>query len=1405
MRKYEKKKLISEKKAVSDGKGITAHEDGSTEVDFNQLALNVGYVKARQLRLKASLQSHQSQIEKADEQVMKKTRQTRIDYFCKLSATMGQPNIDSPVEKVMNNPLSIEAKRPITSTTDFDFKNPTSNTDTSMTTDRESIIRLALLRSYKTEELILPQMEMPTWPGECGDTLFLQVSHLKRMNCPRNKITSFLAYDIPQLSLRHLRYLQDLNLSGNKVNKLPSQLSCLHSLTKLDISNNSISKIPDNINCLTKLVDLNCSGNNISDLTREMVALTSLTCLNLSKNIFTAIPSVIYKLHHLTSLDISFNSIFQAGIQPVLMKPQDMWHPFTNPETGVATNINIFTHERIKDVTKYNGAGIRRATYLHTFQPMHSERYKTRRLWLSVCQVNEWDPVVETTTGYVYYSNNVSGDTQWEMPEGMDLLGHCEELVTLNLSHNVIRTVPKSLDTLKRLKKLLLNQNKIGQLPHELGQLKSLETLRAEDNELRYLPYSLSYSTTLVELCVSGNLLETLPDGLGAVPTLKRLAVTANKLKKLPYSLGFCKTLTELQAYENPLEDPPYQVMEQGMPHVLWYLRQQHWIEQRGMPPEMKFRVLGIGEEIVMIEPEYKTTLTRLIEKGKADATLNLQMLGLREIPEEVLAMTALKELRLDNNVNVGTNLSFPMGLSTLRLLSLRACNLTEIPGTLSNLRRLHTFNVSQNLLEFLPSSMSRMNALKDLDLSRNRLYSLPDGFRNLSQLETLNMEDNNIEDLPAEIGSLKRLTVLNAGKNRIQMIPKEFSGLERLKTLIVERNSIIDVPIGFRDLQLVELRLGYNRIEWLPDDLFAGQLGKTVELVSLQENLLVDLPSSVSNLKCLQGLKEGYLSSLSCKLVCDFNPMTSPPIPLRSEGLEVVQKYMRIRNFRIDEMFDLLKAEDFVFLKENATPTAYEVIEDGSGFLFPDDLEQFDQAVDKYINGPLYLCPASGEEMVNTLVQLRNEREIQMYSLILNAMLKAIESVQDDERFGLAVLTSTKRKWGRDQESVQCWVISLEALLNTTPPNILLKLGREAILEIINRDLPVTPFPFNADLLKDALRYHMSPYGQVADIDQFSFKQCDCVDSHLRPMDHKPCVKSAVIVCKIIYSREEARRRLAEEQAYNERFEDIEDAVLLWIQSKFGQKALKALIVNRKKELSKEIKLRQEICLREEVKLKRCKTEQQNIQKRKQMYEQGIAFELHMIKSPQDAIKLIIVADNKVQHQLTRTMTMKESLEELKVQAQRSDEEFKAIAADELVQKYCKMARDKMLHEFRVSAFQDKLRRPWDGELESDFLQWIATVGKRFKDAKRDENNAVAAKALVATSLGKEGNKDDDNESESGNGTIDNLLDNLEFDWLNCENMAAFHCAEWDFYRLSHESCVEKVKNGAIVMSAPV
>ena len=202
-----------------------------------------------------------------------------------------------------------------------------------------------------------------------------------------------------------------------------------------------------------------------------------------------------------------------------------------------------------------------------------------------------------------------------------------------------------------------------------------------------------------------------------------------------------------------------------------------------------------------------------------------------------------------------------------------------------------------------------------------------------------------------------------------------------------------------------------------------------------------------------------------------------------------------------------------------------------------PLDCAGFDVAIQEYLNADYYNCTATGSEVVSRIAALRETRETELYLIIIKTFYKVIERItkEKDKSYGTAVLTKVFRPWGRNTESVECWALSLHCLLRDNPPNIYHPKGRPSVFSLIAKEMPLMAFPFTVDLLKDALRLFVTPYGQIADTEPVKFPQCDCLkDKSVPPVAFKhllPCEKPAVVLCIAIYTEEETVRRDLEEK----------------------------------------------------------------------------------------------------------------------------------------------------------------------------------------------------------------------------------------------------------------------------------
>jgi Leucine-rich repeat (LRR) protein len=696
----------------------------TSKIDFDDLVKKHGFIKARQLIKRSTIQQHQQDVEEEEKNVHASHEQQRIRETMLLSTTQGGSSTFSMLDKLMMANRGITAIERSLLDSAFGtnslelLSSIKRHEQNDMPRDeflKEDRIHYALTDPDK--ELLIANADIEELPMALSDTLHLQTAYLRKINCTRNKITTLTSSRMPQFSFYHLRYVKSINLSLNKIKRLPDNFGALKFLEELNLSDNMLSKLPASVFNLKSLTTLDLSCNNFVGLPDEFSNLSSLTNLNLSQNLFISFPYPVCRLISIKVFKFSRNTLNNLAILPPLLKKEDMFIKTYDQRSGKQIFVNILTKEKVSHIEKYSGAGLKRQQDIHTFQsedPKNILYYRRRKMWLSVCQINEWDPDFDVATGQLYYKNNVSGSTSWEMPAALDNIGLMSTLQEFEIRNNAIKFLPTSFSSLSNLKRVAFTRNRLKELPEEIGHLKLLEYLDLASNELKLLPTSICSCTSLEELNLEDNHLIRLPQDLGFLPNLQRLNLTANRLKKVPFSLGYCKTLKSIRVAENPIEDPPIEEFDKNIEHILWYLRNKFMIDKHGMPPMMQYHTIGIQNEVTILEQELLETVHQKIEASKKDGILNLQLLGLKEIPKLVLKMPKLQRLKLDFNDRLQIT-EFPIEFRNIDGLSFKSCKMPHIPENIYIFERLSSLNLEDNRLEFLPAGIVEVYSLTNL------------------------------------------------------------------------------------------------------------------------------------------------------------------------------------------------------------------------------------------------------------------------------------------------------------------------------------------------------------------------------------------------------------------------------------------------------------------------------------------------------------------------------------------------------------------------------------------------------------------------------------------------------------------------------------------------------------------
>lgn len=131
------------------------------------------------------------------------------------------------------------------------------------------------------------------------------IGKLFELNLSHNKIFT----DLPGTILANGKNLQYLNLSNNRLDKLPSEISDMTNLREICLSFNKFESIPTCLQNCEKLETLLLNGNQIKIIDVEGLSrLKRLAILDLSNNDINHVPPELGKLTQLKTLQLEGNS-----------------------------------------------------------------------------------------------------------------------------------------------------------------------------------------------------------------------------------------------------------------------------------------------------------------------------------------------------------------------------------------------------------------------------------------------------------------------------------------------------------------------------------------------------------------------------------------------------------------------------------------------------------------------------------------------------------------------------------------------------------------------------------------------------------------------------------------------------------------------------------------------------------------------------------------------------------------------------------------------------------------------------------------------------------------------------------------------------------------------------------------
>lgn len=361
---------------------------------------------------------------------------------------------------------------------------------------------------------------------------------------------------VDELSYREVFFL---NLSRNKLNRVPAAIKFMRALRILDFCDNEVDVLPeqlgqhcpllevllmdrnqvsvfcDSIQNLNRLRRLSCSQNQLNCLPDFIGRLTSLTELNLERNSICNFPIAMGTLTQLTNLVIEWDHISYI--------PDDIKSSTASQQIRY---VGSFLSSQATSVLDISGFGLHEVPIIPT-ELLDGPPIKSVNLGRNFLEkIPVWLVQLRDLTDL-----NISSNRLTEL--NPHVMGHLSQLKTVDISGNtVIGFLPSSVAFCKDLVSINIENCTNWVFPPvsivKLGGNAILRFLSAFTGE--------SEKVDMSELALS-----ELPSDMRTFEQAKILWLDYNHLTSLPASIGKCKNLTSLSVANNFLTELPSELV----------------------------------------------------------------------------------------------------------------------------------------------------------------------------------------------------------------------------------------------------------------------------------------------------------------------------------------------------------------------------------------------------------------------------------------------------------------------------------------------------------------------------------------------------------------------------------------------------------------------------------------------------------------------------------------------------------------------------------------------------------------------------------------------------------------------------------------------------------------------------
>lgn len=138
---------------------------------------------------------------------------------------------------------------------------------------------------------------------------------------------------------------------------------------------------------------------------------------------------------------------------------------------------------------------------------------------------------------------------------------------------------------------------------------------------------------------------------------------------------------------------------------------------------------------------------------SKFTKKINLNVMGMTDIPDDVLTFTMLTNLSIMGNQLTAIPDTFGQNLTNLKRINMRANKLTMIPESFTKLANSCEFlDLSYNHFTFFPAPVCELKKVTYLDFSHNKLTSVHDAIGAMLALEHMRLENNQVRQEPRRV-----------------------------------------------------------------------------------------------------------------------------------------------------------------------------------------------------------------------------------------------------------------------------------------------------------------------------------------------------------------------------------------------------------------------------------------------------------------------------------------------------------------------------------------------------------------------------------------------------------------------------------------------------------------------------